>query len=259
MNENSCNTIIDEIFRSGVVAAADGQIHQLGSNIDQKEGKFLFDIIQQHGCSKTLEVGCAMGISSLYICAALEGKENASHTIIDPMQTTDWHSLGITQLDKAGVGFYHLVEEPSEYALPRMAESGEKYDFCFIDGWHTFDHTLIDFFYIDRLLNEGGIVAIDDITFPGIKKLMRYIVNYPNYKVIGHVPTENHRGMAGHLYDGIIASFRPLSKLFPLKMRYRIFSDNVIRPDKKLGLNTSMIALQKTGPDTRRWDWYEDF
>lgn len=256
---NNCKKQIEQIFTSNQACDAKGKMHELGSNVDEKEGAFIAGLIQEHGCRKTLEVGCAMGISSLYICSALEGKEGASHTIIDPMQTTDWHSIGITQLGKAGVDYYHLIEEPSEYALPRQAEKGEKYDFCFIDGWHTFDHTLIDFFYIDRLLDEGGIVAIDDITFPGIKKLMRYLVNYPNYKVIGGVPTKNHRGLAGHIYDGIIGAFRPLSKLFPMKMQYRIFSDNVIRPDKKLGLNVSMIALQKTGPDNRRWDWYVDF
>lgn len=259
MSENNCQKILEGIFRCGKVSDREDRLHDLGSNIDQKEGEFLFNLIREQGVHKTLEVGCAMGISSLYICAALEEKDNASHTIIDPMQTTDWHSLGITQLDKAGVDYYTLLEEPSEFALPRLAESGEKYDFCFIDGWHTFDHTLIDFFYIDRMLEPGGIVAIDDITFPGIKKLMRYITNYPNYKVIGNVPTENHRGFVGHLYDGIVASFRPLSKLFPIKMRYRIFSDNVIRPDKELGLNTSMIAFQKTALDTRLWDWYENF
>jgi predicted O-methyltransferase YrrM len=259
MSENNCQKQIEEIFRNGKVTDCGGRFHDLSSNIDRNEGTFIYNIIKQNKCGKTLEVGCAMGISSLYICAALEGKEGAIHTIIDPMQTTDWHSIGITQLNKAEVDFYRLLEEPSEFILPQLVKSGEKYDFCFIDGWHTFDHTLIDFFYIDRLLDEGGIVAIDDITFPGIKKLMRYIVNYPNYMVIGNVSSENHRGFIGYIYDGIVFSFRPLSKLFPKKMRYRIFSDNIIRPDKKLGLNTSMIALQKTGPDTRRWDWYVDF
>ncbi len=259
MNENTCPKLIEEIFRTGKVADCEGNLYDLGSNVDQKEGNFLFNLIRENNCSKTLEVGCAMGISSLFICSALNGIKGASHTIIDPMQTTDWHSIGITQLNKAGIEYFKLMEEPSEFALPRLAEKGEKYDFCFIDGWHTFDHTLIDFFYIDRMLEPGGIVAIDDITFPGIKKLMRYIVNYPNYKVIGHVPAENHRSLMGHVYDGIIASFRPLSHLFPMKMRYRIFSDNVIRPDCKLRLDSSMIALQKTAPDNRRWDWYVDF
>ena len=256
---NHCLKLIDEIFQSGKLVDINGNEHTLGANIDQAEGSFLFNLIKENGCKKTLEVGCAMGISSLYICAAHNGVEGANHTIIDSMQTTDWNSIGITQLNKAGVDCYRLLEEPSEFALPRLAEKGEKYDFCFIDGWHTFDHTLIDFFYIDRMLDEGGIVAIDDISFPGIEKLMRYLVNYPNYKVIGNVPACSHRGFKGRLYDAIVGSFKPISKLFPMKMRYRIFSDNIIRPEKKLKLNASMIALEKTGPDTRRWDWFVDF
>jgi len=43
---------------------------------------------------------------------------------------------------------------------------GERIDFAFIDGAHTFDHVLVDFFYIDRMLNVGGIVAFDDVGFP---------------------------------------------------------------------------------------------
>ena len=251
--------MIDAIFQSEKVIDADGNEHVLGANIDQNEGEFIYNLIKEHGCKKTLEVGCAMGISSLYICAALEGVEDAHHTIIDPMQTADWRSIGITQLNKAGVDYYHLFEEPSEFALPRLAKKGEKFDFCFIDGWHTFDHTLIDFFYIDRLLDVGGIVVIDDISFSGIKKLMRYLLNYPNYQMLGNVPVECKRGFMGKVYDSIIACFRPLAKIFPMKMRYKIFSDNVIRPDRKLGLDCSMLALRKTALDSRRWDWYVDF
>ena len=256
---NTCEQQIDEIFKTWRAADNTGALHVVESVIDQNEGNFIASIIKENKFRKTLEVGCAMGMSSLYICSALDGLEGVSHTIIDPMQTTDWHSIGITQLNKAGISFYNLIEEPSEYALPKLAEQSEKYDVCFIDGWHTFDHTLIDFFYIDRLLEVGGVVAFDDITFSGIKKLMRYLVNYPNYKLIGRVKEKRQRGLTGKLYDAIVSSFRPLSKIFPTKMKYKIFSDNVIRPDKKLGLDATMVALQKTAPDTRRWDWYVDF
>ena len=51
---------------------------------------------------------------------------------------------------------------------------GERIDFAFIDGAHTFDHALVDFFYIDRMLNVGGIVAFDDLGFPCIEKVCRF-------------------------------------------------------------------------------------
>lgn len=263
MSTCNCQKQIEAIFQSGQVSDHNGQTYDLSDNIDRNEGEFLSKMIRNHGCRKTLEIGCAKGMSSLYICSALEGEENASHTIIDYTQTTQWHSLGIAQLDKANVDYYRLIEEPSEYALPRMAQNGEKYDFCLIDGWHTFDHTLIDFFYVDRLLDTGGIVVFDDVHWPGIKKLMRYIVNYPNYKVIGNVPIPLRSGCRKTLYNVLVASFKPVVKLFPkifpTNNIYSYFSDNLIRPDRELGLEASMLALQKTDSDSRRWDWFVDF
>ena len=41
------------------------------------------------------------------------------------------------------------------------------FDFIFIDGWHTFDYTLVDMFYADRLLRIGGYLLIDDALHSG--------------------------------------------------------------------------------------------
>ena len=57
----------------------------------------------------------------------------------------------------------HLVEERSEFALPTILTSNEgRFDFIFIDGWHTFDHTILDCFYAIRLLRVGGYLVLDD-------------------------------------------------------------------------------------------------
>ncbi len=53
---------------------------------------------------------------------------------------------------------------------------GENYlDFIFIDGWHTFDYTLIDFFYADKLLRKDGIILIDDALHKGVEKFVKNI------------------------------------------------------------------------------------
>lgn len=251
--------LIDEIFTTGRVLDQHGQVHLLGANVDQDEGEFLRKMIALCNAQNTIEVGCAMGISSLYICSALAIKQEKKHTIIDPMQSTDWENIGRCNLDRAGVDFYQIIEEPSETALPRLLAEGHQFDFGFIDGWHTFDHTLLDFYYLDRLIKVGGIIVIDDVSFSGIRKAVRYILNYPNYELVGTVKVENHRNLKKRLYDGIISSFVPITKCFPKKMAYRIFSSNIIERDEKLGINASMVALRKVADDNRRWDWYEDF
>lgn len=257
---NAIEKQIEEIFNSKCVFDINGVKHDLGSNIDKNEGEFLCDIIKKNDIKNTIEVGCAMGISSLFICSALYGQKDSYHTIIDPMQSTDWSSIGISNLNSAGVDFYKLIEEPSEIALPQLLSEKKQYDMGFIDGWHTFDHTLLDFFYLNRLIKVGGIIVIDDVSFPAIKKAMRYVLNYPAYELIGTVKNKLHKSIKRYLYENTIPGFFTiLAKIFPVKMRHKLFSDNVLNPSKTKALNASMIALRKIKEDDRRWDWFESF
>ena len=130
----------------------------------------------------------------LHICAALRGRKGVSHTIIDPYQYTSepsgksWDGAGIAGLERAGFDFFHLLEMRSEFALPKLLEQGEnQLDLIFIDGWHTFDHTLLDCFYATRLLRIGGILILDDVRRPSIKSVVKFLKSYPCYEEIGHV------------------------------------------------------------------------
>src|SRR5215813_8547482 len=57
-------------------------------NISAEEGRFLQELIRAKRPSKSIEIGCAYGISSLFICEALREVGAKSHTIIDPYQLT---------------------------------------------------------------------------------------------------------------------------------------------------------------------------
>ena len=76
------------------------------------------------------------------------------------------------------------IMKKSYEALPELLKK-EKFDFIFIDGWHTFDYTLIDFFYSNLLLKIGGIILIDDALHRGVGKSVQYFdKNYLFYKRI---------------------------------------------------------------------------
>ena len=83
---------------------------------------------------QTLEVGCAYGFSSLFICEILAGHPGAHHTIIDPFQTLQYKRAGVQGLEKAGYQFWKLIEEGSEFALPDLCRKGAHFGFCLIDG-----------------------------------------------------------------------------------------------------------------------------
>lgn len=229
------NEIIRGIYESGIAIARDGHVRDLASSIDQHEGKFLFDIIQNDaGILKTLEVGCALGLSSLHICAALHNRSGAKHIIIDPVQTTDWHSLGLEHLQNAGFDFFELIESQSELALPRILEKKEgAFDLIFVDGWHTFDHTLLDCFYSTRLLRVGGYLVVDDVTMPAISGVVDFLKTYPCYEQYGWVGQE-----------GVKPSWRgKIAKRFGL-------------PNSERPPIVRMVALRKISEDARGWDWH---
>jgi len=185
--------------------------------------------------------------------------KNPFHTIIDPFQQEQWNNIGITNLKRCNLTFYRLIETVSEIALPELLKNNEEFDFAFIDGWHTFDHTLLDFFYVNRMLRIGGTVIFDDVDMPSINRVVRYVMNYPNYVFMGNIWKDIT--IKRKVLNIIKAPLALLSKVIPeyKHLKHEIFSHAIIDSDKKLNLQSSMIAFKKIAKDERAWDWYKPF
>lgn len=247
------NDVLAEILSTGYVKAVDGESVKLHSHISCEQGEFLQEIIEELKPKVSIEVGLAYGISALYICEALKKLPNAHHIVIDPKQK-DWKEIGLYNLEKAGYkDIIQFHEQRSHLALPQLESQGIKIDFAFIDGYHTFDHTLIDFFCIDRLLNVGGVVVIDDTNWPSIRKVCRFIVTNRSYSVFRCLTnTEYELSWKRRLLKQAAQIYRPVRWL--LKPEY-------VNPDFDLGLvpQTRCIAFKKEAEDKRRWDFHREF
>lgn len=162
----------------------DGRAIKVHSNIRYDEGKFLETTIRKLKYKNILEVGMAFGISAMFMTSALPS--DGKLTSIDPFQMTQWSGYGVNLIKQIGLESKHeLIEKKSYEALPELLKKKEKYDMIFIDGWHTFDYTLVDFFYSDLLLKVKGIIIIDDALHSGVAKCVRYIQsNYHHYRKI---------------------------------------------------------------------------
>ena len=244
--------IIEKIYETGTVIGRSGKVSQLHSAIDRHEGEFLARIIQEDSqILKTLEVGCAYGLSSLYICSAMRERSGTMHVIIDPFQNTTWDGVGIKNLEEAGVEFFHHIEAKSEFALPQLLSEKEgAFDFIFIDGWHTFDHTLLDCFYATRLLRVGGYLVIDDVSFPAIQRVVDFLKNYPCYKEYRSVTTKTKHSLQKTIARILLSPIPQniLMKILMPKLYRKIFKEQVTR----------MVALKKIKEDVRQWGWHND-
>jgi len=246
------NKVIEKIQASGQVVGKSGGIHQLHSAIDAQEGRFLYDLIlKDSSVQKTLEVGCAYGMSSLHICAAIQGRPDAWHTIIDPFQNTQWDGVGLRNLEEAGFNFYDLVELKSEFALPSLLQTEEgQFDLVFVDGWHTFDHALLDCFYATRLLRKGGYLVVDDVSFSSVGRVLDLLRTWPCYAEHTSVVEPVGRSWRKSVLRGLMSPVPSAAwgKLLSHRLHKRIFQDQSQR----------MVALQKTREDQRNWHWHDE-
>jgi predicted O-methyltransferase YrrM len=252
------NSLLQQILSSNTVEDGKGNTIPLSDSVSLEEIDFISGIIKEQRLSKAVEIGCAMGISSLAIAEAMGGNEGSVHYIIDPNQLSQWNNIGINNLGKAGFRNFKLIEDYSEFALPRLVKDGVKVDFGFIDGWHTFDHTLLDVFYINRMLEPGGVIVIDDVHMPAVNRAVRYLHNYPAYRYLGKVKNEALTAQR-KVFETAAGLFSKVKYLVGAKVSNELFNSKLLKSDRHLNLDCSMVAFQKVSDDQRPWNWYENF
>ena len=251
---------LERILQTKQVIGPDAELHVLESAISQEEGLFLREIIRHIRPKASLEVGLAQGISAMFICDALKEVGCSKHIVIDPGQLEkaphdDWQGLGLYNLQQCG--FREMIDfhnGPSEIVLPKLVAQGERIDFAFVDGWHTLDQVVVDFYYINRLLNIGGVVAFDDANWPSIRKALRYFSQYPGYRVLGAVQVDDEQksSLSKCLFKIVVSAV-------PQRLGRHLFREELLIADDTRGIQGTCVAIQKMQEDQRTWTWFADF
>lgn len=243
------HALLEKIFETGSFTTSQDQTVKIHSETKRDQCAFLQKLVADNNFSRSLEIGFAYGISALAITEQI-ARNNGKHVLIDKFEHKNWKSVGLDLIEQAGLtNNTEFYEQYCYEVLPELLKAKRTFDFVYIDSTKQLDWLLVDFFYIDKMLSVNGIIVFDDASFPGITKLLRYVSQYPHYRVYGTYP-ENRK-------NKILSRFLPALKLLPR-------SDKYIRPEVRktnyqLGINAHCVALQKTGEDTRNWDWHKDF
>jgi predicted O-methyltransferase YrrM len=136
----------------------------------------LRDLLLAENPGTVIEIGLAYGSSALAIGEALAagGSIEARHVIVDAYQE-HFHGSGWAAIAGAGLaGLCSLVEERSQIALPRLLSDGFLADAAFVDGSHIFHNVFVDLFYLRELVRPGGLVILDDCSYPSVATAVRY-------------------------------------------------------------------------------------
>jgi len=177
MNNNS----ILEQFKSIYI---DNKLVDIKDQYNGIIGSYLQEIIEKNDIKKCLEIGMEYGIISFYILSNLKTELIS----IDSYQKEKYNNYGIKMLNELKLDNRHkLYRKKPCFVLPHLLQKNDYYyyDFIYINSFHTFDYSLINFFYSDLLLKINGFIIIDNVLDHGVAKCIKYIeTNYLNYRKI---------------------------------------------------------------------------
>jgi len=174
--------LVEKIGNARRRLAADGPVRVRSAgdfervSLGMSDGDVLRDLILAERARTVIEIGLAYGGSALAIAEALvaNGSSQGRHVIIDAYQDR-FYGCGWRAIAEAGIaGFCSLFEERSQIVLPRLLSEGFLADTAFVDGSHIFHNVFVDLFYLRELVRPGGLVILDDCSYPSVSAAVRY-------------------------------------------------------------------------------------
>ena len=217
--------------------------------VSQEAGNILEAAVRAVSATSTVEVGCASALSTLHICRAMQSVgplTPGSLEVMDPKQTTHWKNVGRNALRSAGLLGVEVIlhEAPAHVTLPKLLEQEKSIQFAFIDGWHMLDYVMLEAFYCDQMLQTGGLIALHDLWMPALQVFASAWCANRHYRPvsitdgqISHLARPSSNPIVGPL-DSACPGF--IARIAPF-------------------VDQSVLILQKTADDDRRWDTHHDF
>jgi len=116
-------------------------------------------------CKRFAEFGVNLGITTLEIAKHLNG--NGEIYLFDYQYNVDYvanllKSNGFENVHRFGSSAKLLDSYNWPLSELLAKQSGPLFDYCFIDGAHTWNVDALTFFLCDRLLEAGGFMDFDD-------------------------------------------------------------------------------------------------
>lgn len=186
-------TALSSMYSGAPQLGLDGVRHAIDEDtrISVEKGMLIYRLCRETGARRTLEIGCAYGFSTLYFLAALRSDATATHIAIDPFERSQWSGIGAQKVEEVKMSHaFTLIEQKSVIAIPRLISEGAHFDVVLVDGNHRFDDVLVDFTLAAFVCQDGGLLILDDLWMPSIRKAVSFIrQNRPDFEEIPGDPS----------------------------------------------------------------------
>jgi predicted O-methyltransferase YrrM len=214
--------VLEDIYATNKVIGPDGRLRPTASQVVRENAEALFNVVRSRKPKVVLEVGMAYGATALAATAALEANGIGRMISIDPFQSSEWNNIGVLNMERAGLAHLHELIEAFDYeALPRLLADDTTIGVAYIDGLHSFEYALLDFFYVDKMMPIGGVVGFNDCDWVAVLPTLRFVEHHRKYLQldVGLSPRYGNRNELAHQYRRIerhLPTAAQLSRFTPI-------------------------------------------
>ena len=157
-------------------------------NSENECGAFLASLIKMSKYMTVLEIGVFEGETTQHLIKALPKGGQFVGIDINDYRTEVTKAVMSTGGKSIDFLLGNSIDELNK--LPH-----NHFDLIFVDGDHSYDHVLSEFYLVEKLVSNGGVIVYHDtIHLEGPRRLVEYAAQY-NYKNVTLNTTEG-RGLS---------------------------------------------------------------
>lgn len=179
--------VIDKYYANPIKIGLDGrpQDSRLFA-LSHQESVILAGLVYSYAPADSVDVGLGAASSAIAIAAArMSLGLRSKHISLDPYQESRSGSVGLVEISNASMdAFVDWLPERSESFFSASIAENKKYDFVFVDGAHDIGQKLTDSFYIQQVLNPGGLVVFHDGLLFSTSVAIKYLVTQCNFRLL---------------------------------------------------------------------------
>jgi hypothetical protein len=172
---------LDDLFtmiETRTIKTQDGKEIPLPSYaVTLEQAELFYYLVTEMKPILSIETGFNMGLTASVITLAhMVNGLNGGHIPIQEQAKQVEHGVGFYTMERLGLTGYQIMEHEPALVLPQvyLQKLNDGLKFVLFSSSDDFEEQMMEYFYINRLLNEGGVMAIN-LASPARRQLLDYI------------------------------------------------------------------------------------
>jgi hypothetical protein len=171
------DTVLSQIEQRFVPNEHGRKIKLRENDVTPEQAELLLYLVTETKPILTIETGFDHGlITAMFAAGHMYNGLKGGHVPMQSQPKYVLEGIGLYNMSKLDLKLYQVMEHESAMVLPQMylQKLNDGLALAYLNSATEFDEQMMEYFYLNKLLQEGGIIAINT-SVPARRELVDYI------------------------------------------------------------------------------------